>query len=85
MAVLETVACGTPVILTENCGIAEHFGDKASLVVKTDSQPCMREALLEMLMNGKNQRTFRENLKTVLQEFSISETVSKLERVYEEL
>jgi len=82
MSILEAVACGTPLILTENCGIAEYFRDKAGLVVKTDSHS-LQEALLEMLMDREKQKTFRENCKTVIQKFNISETVSKLEKVYE--
>ena len=85
MSVLEAVACGTPVILTENCGIAEYFRDKTGLVVKTDSPSNLQEALLEMLMNREKQKVFRENCKTVMQKFNISETVSKLEEAYEEL
>lgn len=84
MTVLESVACGTPVILTENCGIAEFFRDKAGLVVKTDSLN-LQEALLEMLMNRKKQKVFRENCKTVMRKFNVSETVSKLEKVYEKM
>jgi len=84
ITVFEAMACGTPIILTENCGIAEHFKDKAGLVVKTDSLN-LQEALLEMLMNREKQKIFRENCKTVMQKFNISETVSRLEKVYEEL
>jgi len=84
MSVLEALACGTPVILTENCGIAEYFRDKAGLVVKPDSNH-LGEALLEMLLNQDKQKVFRENCKTVMQKFNISETVSKLEKVYQEL
>jgi glycosyltransferase involved in cell wall biosynthesis len=84
MSILEAVACETPIILTENCGITECFRDKAGLVVKADSLN-LQEALLEMLMNGERRRVFRENCKTVMQRFSISETVSKLERVYEDV
>jgi glycosyltransferase involved in cell wall biosynthesis len=85
MTVLEAVACGTPTILTENCGIAEYFRDKTGLVVKTDSPSHLQEALLEMLINREKQNVFRENCKTVIQKFNISETVSKLEEVYKEI
>ncbi|MGA2308592.1 MAG: glycosyltransferase [Candidatus Bathyarchaeia archaeon] len=85
MSVLEAIACGTPTILTENCGIAEYFRDKTGLVVKTDSPSHLQEALLEMLMNREKQKVFRKNCETVTQKFNISETVSKLEEAYEEL
>ena len=84
MTVLEAVACGTPVIITENCGIAEYFRDKVGLVVNPRSNH-LGEALLEMLTNLEQQKIFRENCKTVIEKFSVSETVSKLEEVYEKV
>jgi glycosyltransferase involved in cell wall biosynthesis len=82
MSVLEAVACGTPIILTENCGIAEYFRNKIGLVVSPDSNH-LSEALLEMLLNPDKHDIFVENCKIVRREFDISETVSKLEEIYE--
>ena len=84
MTVLEAVACGTPIILSENCGIAEYFKDKVGLVVKPDSNH-LSEALLEMLLNHKRRSIFRENCKAVIEKFNISKKVSVLEKVYEEM
>jgi len=84
MGLLEAVACGTPVILTENCGVAEYFRDKAGLVVDLNLNH-LREALIEMSLNQKRQDFFRENCKTLIERFNISKTVSKLEEVYEEI
>ncbi len=77
MSVLEAVACGTPVILTKNCGISDYFRDRVGLVVKSDPNH-LREALLEMLVDQNRQNTFRENCKTVIEKFEIS-------KVYEEI
>ena len=84
MTVLEAVACGIPIILTENCGVAEYFRDKVGLVVKPDSKH-LSETLLEMLLDQNRRNTFRENCDTVIERFDIAKTVSKLEEVYEEL
>jgi glycosyltransferase involved in cell wall biosynthesis len=84
MSLLEAVACGTPVILTKNCGVAEYFRDKVGLVVNPNSSR-VREALIEMLLDQKRQDIFRENCKTVIEQFNISKTVSELEEVYEEI
>lgn len=84
MSVLEAVACRSPVILSEKCGVAEYFGNKVGLVVKPDSKH-LEEALLEMLLDQERQKIFRNNCRTVIDQFSISQTVSKLEKVYEEL
>ena len=84
MTALEAVACGTLVILTENCGIAEHFRDKVGLVVKPDSNH-LAGALLEILLDWKRRDIFRENCKTAIRKFNISKIVSRLEKVYGEL
>jgi glycosyltransferase involved in cell wall biosynthesis len=84
LTALEAVACGTPVILTENCGAAKYFKDKVGLVVKPDSSH-LAEALLEMFLSQDKRELFRENGRTLIEKFSISEVVSELEKVYEEV
>jgi glycosyltransferase involved in cell wall biosynthesis len=84
MTVLEAVACGKPVILTEKCGVAEYFRNKVGLVVKPDSKH-LEEALLELLLNREKRAIFEKNSKTVIEKFTISQIASKLEKVYEEL
>lgn len=84
MTVLEAVACGTPVILTENCGVAECFRDKVGLVVKPDPNH-VSEVLLEMILDQKRQNIFRENCKKIIEKFDISKSVLRLEKVYEEV
>ncbi|MDI6846756.1 MAG: glycosyltransferase [Candidatus Bathyarchaeia archaeon] len=81
ISVLEAVACGTPVILTEKCGIAEYFKDKAGLVVKPNPEE-FGKALPKMLQDEERQN-FRRNCRTIIKEFNISEIISKLEEVYE--
>lgn len=83
ITVLEAIACGTPVILTENCVVAKYL-DKVGLIVKPDSDH-LCEALLEMLLNRERQNTFRENCGATIEKFNISSTASKVEEVYEEV
>jgi len=83
MSILEAVACGTPIILTENCAINEYFRSKVGLAVKPDPS-ALSGALLEMLLNKQQMSTFRQNCRTIVEAFSISRTVSKLERAYED-
>jgi len=81
MTVLEAVACGAPVIITENCGVAEYFKDTVGLVVKPDLNH-LHEALIEMLLDHDKQNTFRDTSKSVIKKFEISRIASKLEEVY---
>lgn len=84
MSVLEAAACRTPVILTENCEIAGYFNEKIGLISKPDSKH-LCEALLQMLLFENKQNIFRENCKATINEFNISNVISKLEDVYEEI
>jgi glycosyltransferase involved in cell wall biosynthesis len=84
MSLLEAVACRTPVILTENCGVAKYFSGKIGLISKPDSKH-LCEALLKMLLCENKQDIFRENCKATVNEFNISKVVSKLQEVYEEI
>jgi len=81
---LESVACGTPVVLTENCGVAEYLKDRVGLVVKHNTDD-LREALLEMLLNEDKRNVFRKNCKAVVEDFVASKIVPKLERIYERI
>jgi len=83
MSALEAVACRTPIILTENCGITEYFRDKVGLIVKPYLNH-LAESLLEILLDRKRQDIFRENCNKVIKGFNILDTTSKLEEIYEE-
>ena len=84
MTIAEAVACGTPVILTENCGVADYCRDKTGIVVEPYSDRLFK-ALLEMLLDEDRQRALRKNCKAVAKEFSIPKVVSKLQEIYEEI
>jgi glycosyltransferase involved in cell wall biosynthesis len=84
MTILEAVACGTPVILTKNCGAAEYFRDKVGLVVEPDSNH-LAEALFEILLDPDKQNMFKENCKSLAEKFSTTNVVSKLEKVCEDV
>jgi len=84
MGLLEAVACGTPIILTRNCGIAEYFENKAGLLVDPDSDK-LYEALFKMLTDHDTRNSFRKKGKTAISEFEISNVVSKLEELYANL
>ncbi len=85
ITVLESVACGTPIIITDVCGLADYFGDKVGMVVKADSISQLQEALLEMLVNKKRREIYEENCKNALEKFSIYAIVLQIEKIYESL
>ena len=82
MTILEAVACGTPIILTDYCGITEYFRDKVGLVVKPIPKNLV-DALLKILQDEELRDVFRGNCQKVIGEFDVSKTILQLEEVYE--
>ena len=81
MTILESLACGTPVILMENCGIAKYFADKVGLAVK---EPSMLEgAILKIFENKQLREVFKNNCQETIKKFDLNKPISELEDVYE--
>jgi len=84
ISVLESIACGTPVILSENCCVSEILGNNVGVIVRFSPEE-LRQALFEVLTKKELLRRFRMNCGPVVKHFGISNAISKLERVYEEV
>lgn len=83
VAVLEACACGTPVIVTDRCGIAGMIDGQAGLVVPYDKDQ-LRDALLHMLNDDKMRLQFGEKGKQLVHEkFNWGEIVRQVEDIYE--
>ncbi len=82
--VAEAVACGTPVLLTDRCGIAPLVDERAGLVV-----PHNREALLAGLARLLNDETLRQRLRAgcadVAGALGWDEPLAVMETLYAEL
>ena len=84
IAVLEACACGTPVVLTDRCGIADVIDGQAGLVVPYDKEQ-LQYALLHMLDDDKMRLRFGEKGKLLVREkFSWENIAEQVEKVYEE-
>ena len=81
VTVLEACACGTPVIVTDRCGIADVV-EKVGCVVEYDKEQ-LRDAIIKNLSNAEVRNRFGENgRKLVKEEFNWDKIVKKLENVY---
>ena len=81
--VLEACACGTPVIVTDRCGIAD-FVEKVGYVVEYDKDQ-LREAIFKVLNDeGLRRRFGEEGRKWVRKEFGWDKVVRKVEEIYED-
>jgi glycosyltransferase involved in cell wall biosynthesis len=80
--VLEACACGTPIVLTDRCGIADVINGRAGLVVPYDAGQ-LQHALLHILGDDELQREFGEKGKLLVREkFNWEKIAELMESVY---
>jgi glycosyltransferase involved in cell wall biosynthesis len=80
-AAAESAACGTPVIVTDQCGIAPIVGGRAGIVVQHSTQT-LEQALALLLSNSRLREVFRDGCATVTRELSWAEPVAQMESLY---
>jgi glycosyltransferase involved in cell wall biosynthesis len=84
ITVLEALACGTPVIATDRCGLAPVVDGQAGLAVPYDRDR-LRQALGYLLENEELRWEFGEKGKLLVREnFSWGKVAESIERVYNE-
>ena len=81
---LEACACGTPVIVTSNCGVSEWISDNVGYVVDYDEVK-LRDAIFKILRDEQLRRKFEEEgKKLMMKEFNWDNIVIKMEELYED-
>ncbi|MFC2051107.1 glycosyltransferase [Chloroflexota bacterium] len=82
VTVIEACASGSPVIVTDRCGIADAIDGQAGLVVKYDKGQ-LRDATLHVLSNDKLRRESGEKGKILVREkFNWEKITEQVENVY---
>lgn len=85
VTVLEAFACGTPVVVTDRCGIADIIDNKAGLVVPYNENS-LSEALLRILTDEDMRTRFGETGRALVREkYSWSRIIEQMENLYEEV
>lgn len=79
----EAIACGTPVIVTTECGIAPMVGGKCGLVVPHDAG-AIAAALRLILGNAGLARRYRDGCSEVMNSLSWDEPLLRMEELYRE-
>jgi glycosyltransferase involved in cell wall biosynthesis len=77
----EAMAAGTPVIVTEQCGIAPLLAEEAGLVVRHDAAALL-EALERILSESELRGRLAVGCTTVTSRLGWEEPVSEMERLY---
>ncbi|MFC1917417.1 glycosyltransferase [Chloroflexota bacterium] len=85
ITLLEALACGTPVVLTDRCGLADAIKDRAGLVVGYD-QKQLQTALQQLLTDEKLRYGFGEaGRKMVREKFDWAKITGQVENLYQEI
>jgi glycosyltransferase involved in cell wall biosynthesis len=80
----EAAAFGTPVVVTENCGVARILQDRAAIVVKHETEELMR-AVQQILRDPSVHQRLSEGGKRLRGELGWDEPVRQMEGLYSEL
>lgn len=81
-AVAEAIACGTPVIISERCGIAPLVSGRAGLVIPVE-RAALTEALRHLLTRDDERREMACRARHLREELSWEEPITLLEDLYE--
>lgn len=85
ITVLEAMACGTPVVVTDRCGIADAIDGQAGLVVPYHEEQ-LQYALLYMLNDDKIRLQFGEKGKLLVREkFNLDKIAEQVEGIYRDI
>jgi glycosyltransferase involved in cell wall biosynthesis len=85
MAIVESLASGLPVVITETCQVAELIREKAGLVTPVEPT-AVANALERLLCDPDLRKTYAIGARTLAErEFSVQKTVDRLEEVYQQV
>ena len=77
----EAAAAGTPVVVSDRCGVAELIGDRAALVVPYDAA-AVRAAITRLLEDDALRRRLGDGGRALAAEFSWPHIVAQQEEIY---
>jgi len=79
---LEAIACGTPVIVSDRCGIAEIIDSQTGFVVPYNEER-LSNALIDILYHDKKRQFGKHGRALVCEQFNWSKITGQLQDVYE--
>ena len=79
--VLEACACGTPVVVTNNCGVSEWITDDVGNIVEYDKDQ-IANAIHEILAKDELNNIYNTNCNKFINNFTWNNIVKKIEDTY---
>ncbi len=85
LTILEACACGTPVIISDRCGLADAVRGRAGLVIPGDVES-LHSAIETMLNDDAARRKFGETGRRLVQDgFGWEQVAARVEKLYGEV
>ncbi|MBI2852124.1 MAG: glycosyltransferase [Chloroflexi bacterium] len=85
ITILEALACGTPVVVTDRCGLAPAVNGQGALVVPFEEEP-LQEALSELLRSGRLRKELGEKGKALVRrDYTWQKIAGEVEEIYKSL
>ena len=82
--IAESVAAGTPVVITNKCGIAPYIKDRVGLVVSTEQHE-LQQAIITLLSDASLYKKFELACSDVAKEFSWDQPAASMEKLYKKV
>lgn len=80
--VIEACACGTPVIITNNCGVGEYISSECGYIIDADTFS-LKNAILDLLTNEEKSKKLGEyGRQLVLTTLSYDKVIQDYEKLY---
>lgn len=80
--VIEACACGTPVVITDRCGISQMIADTVGIVVEYDKNS-LKDGLIHLLVDDELREKFEARCSDFVEEhFNIHNVIDSLESIY---
>lgn len=83
ITILEACACGTPVVVTNGCGLAGFVDGRVGYVVEYDSIQ-LQNSIRKLLVNDNLRMEFANRCKHEIEDFYWSQIITKFESLYKE-
>ena len=82
--IAESVAAGTPVVITNKCGIAPYIKDRVGLVVSPEQHE-LQQAIITLLSDASLYKKFELACSDVAKEFSWDQPAASMEKLYKKV